>query len=272
MPTVLALAAHPDDIEYVMAGTLLRLRECGWEAHYFNLCRGNCGSLEMDATATASARLLEAREAASLLGATFHPPIADDLELVYSVPLLRQVTSVMRAVNPSVVLTHAPVDYMEDHMTASRLAVTAAFSKNIPNFESVPAHCGVPGDVVVYHAMPHGLRGPLRERIEPDVFVDTSAVHERKLAALACHRSQQGWLAASQGMNSYLQAMDDMSREMGRRSGRWQHAEGWRRHLHLGMSGNDWDPMGEMLGPAASAGCGVNSSGSDECDDPASSA
>lgn len=248
MPTVLAIAAHPDDIEYVMAGTLLRLRARGWTVHYFNLCSGNCGSLEMDAATTARTRLAEAQASAALLGATFHPPIADDLELAYTTPLLRQVAAVVRAVNPSIVLTHAPVDYMEDHMMAARLAVTAAFAKNIPNFTSDPPHTGVPGDVAVYHAMPHGLRGPLREAVEPDLFVDTTGVHETKLAALACHQSQQGWLAASQGMNSYLQTMDDMSREMGRRSGRFVHAEGWRRHLHLGLAQHEIDPLAEEVG------------------------
>lgn len=248
MPAVLAIAAHPDDIEYVMAGTLLRLRARGWSAHYFNLCTGNCGSLEMDSAATARTRLAEAQAAAALLGAQFHPPIADDLELAYTTPSLRRVTAVVRAVNPSIVLTHAPVDYMEDHMVASRLAVTAAFAKNIPNFASDPPRPGAAGDVAVYHAMPHGLRGPLREEVAPDQFVDTTPVHERKLAALACHQSQQGWLAASQGMNSYLQAMDDMSREIGRRSGRFIHAEAWRRHLHLGLAQNDHDPMAEALG------------------------
>ena len=247
MPAVLAIAAHPDDIEYVMAGTLLRLRARGWIAHYFNLCSGNCGSLEMDSATTARTRLAEAQASASLLGATFHPPIADDLELAYTTPLLRRVAAVVRAVNPSIVLTHAPVDYMEDHMMAARLAVTAAFAKNIPNFASDPPHAGAPGDVAVYHAMPHGLRGPLREAVEPDLFVDTTGVHETKLAALACHQSQQGWLAASQGMNSYLQAMDDMSREMGRRSGRFVHAEGWRRHLHLGLAQHESDPLAEEV-------------------------
>jgi len=247
MPAVLAIAAHPDDIEYMMAGTLLRLRDMGWDVHYFNLCRGNCGSLEMDAATTARTRLMEAQEAAELLGAHFYPPIADDLELVYSVGLLREVTAVIRAVNPSIILTHSPVDYMEDHMMAARLAVTAAFAKNIPNFASEPSRPGAAGDVTVYHAMPHGLRGPLREEVDPDFFVDTTAVHTRKLAALGCHRSQQGWLAASQGMNSYLQAMDEMSRTMGRRSGRFLHAEGWRRHLHLGMAQQEADPLADQL-------------------------
>ncbi|MFN0129205.1 MAG: PIG-L deacetylase family protein [Verrucomicrobiales bacterium] len=249
MPAVLALAAHPDDIEYVMAGTLLRLRQKGWQAHYFNLCSGNCGSLEMEGPTTARTRLAEAQASAVLLGAAFHPPIAHDLELIYSIPLLRRVTAVVRAVNPTIVLTHSPVDYMEDHMMAARLAVTATFAKNIPNFASDPVRPGAPGDVAVYHAMPHGLQGPLREEVTPDFFVDTTAVHETKLAALACHQSQQGWLAASQGMNSYLQTMDDMSREMGRRSGRFTHAEGWRRHLHLGLSRRPYDPLADVVVP-----------------------
>ncbi len=247
-PRALALAAHPDDIEYVMAGTLLRLREVGWEIHYFNLSSGNCGSLEWDADATARARLAEAQEAAHLLGARFHPPITHDLEIIYRVPLLRQVVAVVREVNPAIVLTHSPQDYMEDHMNASRLAVTAAFAKNIPNFTSEPPRPGAPGDVAVYHAMPHGLRGPLGEEITPSLYVETTPVQETKLAALVAHRSQQGWLASTQGMNSYLQTMIDMSLAVGRMSGRFTHAEGWRRHLHLGLSATDSDPLREALG------------------------
>lgn len=254
-PRALAVAAHPDDIEYVMAGTLLRLKEVGWEIHYFNLASGNCGSQQMDAETTARTRLAEAQEAARLLGAHFHPPITHDLEIVYSVELLRQVVAVVREVNPAIVLTHSPQDYMEDHMNASRLAVSAAFTKNIPNFTSQPPWPGAPGDVAVYHAMPHGLRGPLGEPIIPSLFVDTTSVQAQKLAALAAHRSQQDWLAVTQGMNSYLQAMEDMSREVGRLSGRFEHAEGWRQHLTLGLSAQPWDPLREALGDLSLTAC-----------------
>ena len=41
----IAIAAHPDDIEFTMAGTLLRLREAGWEIHCLNVSSGDCGSL-----------------------------------------------------------------------------------------------------------------------------------------------------------------------------------------------------------------------------------
>ena len=82
----------------------------------------------------------------------------------------------------------------------------------------------------------------------PGQFVDTGAVHAKKMDALAAHQSQQAWLDSSQGMNSYLQAMDDMSREVGRLSKKFKHAEGWRRHLHFGFSASEVDPLTEVLG------------------------
>ncbi len=183
VPAALAIAAHPDDIEYVMAGTLLALRKAGWAIHYFNLSTGNCGSLEMDAEATARTRLGEAQEAARRLGAEFHPPIANDLEIVYSVELLRKVAAVVRQVNPSIVLTHALSDYMEDHMETARLAVTATFARGMPNYRSIPPRKPVLEPCVVYHAMPHGrddveIAAPIRLREDADHLHDRHPVHD----------------------------------------------------------------------------------------------
>jgi len=248
MNSALAIAAHPDDIEFVMAGTLLLLKARGWEIHYLNLSTGNCGSVRHDAATTRRLRLAEAKRAAKILGAHFHPPIADDLEIVYDVKLLRRVAAVVRAAKPSIVLTHSPQDYMEDHMNTCRLAVSAAFSRGMPNFVTTPRRRAVAGDVTVYHAMPHGLRDGLRRRISAELFVNTGSVQSTKLAALAEHRTQQDWLDVSQGMNSYLRAMEDASRAVGRLSRRFAHAEGWRRHSHLGFCAEDTDPLRTALG------------------------
>jgi LmbE family N-acetylglucosaminyl deacetylase len=248
MPAVLAIFAHPDDIEFVAAGTMLQLQRRGWELHYLNLCNGNCGSTEMDRETTAATRLEEAKRASGILGAEFYPPICNDLELVYSVPLLRQVAAVVRQARPRIVLTHSPSDYMEDHMNAQRLAVTAAFCHGIPNFQSDPPREAFFDDVTVYHAMPHSLRSPLREKVQAGAFVDTASVHSTKREALAAHESQKRWLDVSQGMDSYLIAMDDMAAAVGEQSGRFESAEGWRRHLHIGFSGSDSDPLVEALG------------------------
>ena len=246
-PTVLAIAAHPDDIEFVMAGTLLMLQRAGWEAHYFNLASGNCGSIQLNGPTARRTRRAEARKAADILGAKFHPSITDDLEIFYDLRLLRQVAAVVREVQPRIVLTHSPLDYMEDHTNASRLAVTAAFTRGMPNFKTVPPRAGADHEITLYHAMPHGMWDQLRRRIAPGSFVNTTPVHATKLAALKAHRSQQHWLEVSQGMNSYLQAMEDASLAVGKLSKRFRHAEGWRRHSHQGFAATDSDPLGEAL-------------------------
>ncbi len=248
MPSALALFAHPDDIEFVAAGTLLLLQQRGWDIHYMTLCSGNGGSVQMDGPTTARKRLDEAEAAARILGATFYPPICDDLELTYAVPYLRKVAAVVRMAQPSIVFTHGPSDYMEDHMATCRLAVTAAFAHGIPNFQTDPPRDAYWHDVTVYHAMPHGLCDPLRQKLQAGAYVDTTGVHAQKREALAAHESQKHWLDVSQGMDSYLMSMDEASRAMGRLSGRFEFAEGWRRHLHLGFSAKDIDPLKDALG------------------------
>lgn len=244
----IAIAAHPDDIEFQFAGTLLLLRKAGWETHYWNVSTGNCGSLEMDPVETARVRRKEAKEAAKLLDSVWHAPICNDLEIVYNMTSLRRVAGLIRKVRPSIVLTHSPQDYMEDHMNVARLAVTGAFAHGMPNFRSTPQRTPYEGDVTVYHGMPHGLMDGLRRRIIPGAYVNTASVHKTKLASLAAHECQQNWLDASQGLNSYLQTCEDMSRELGCRSKKFRHAEGWRRHSHLGFCSEDADPLADALG------------------------
>jgi LmbE family N-acetylglucosaminyl deacetylase len=244
----LAVVAHPDDIEFQIAGTLLMLKQAGWETHYWNISTGNCGSLEMPPAKTARVRRKEAQDAAKILDASWHPPLRNDLEILYDVPTLRQVASVIRKIRPTVVLTHSPQDYMEDHMNVCRLAVTGAFAHGMPNFKVTPHQAPYYDEVTVYHCMPHGLMDGLRRRINPGLFVNTAPVHDTKLAALAAHKSQQNWLGSSQKMNSYLQTCDDMSRELGKLSKRFKHAEGWRRHSHLGFCSEVADPLRTALG------------------------
>ncbi|MBI4658360.1 MAG: PIG-L family deacetylase [Verrucomicrobia bacterium] len=259
-PAALAIGAHPDDIEFYMAGTLLLLKQAGWEIHYLNLSSGNCGSVDFDSAKTRAVRRAEAKRAAGILGAHWHPPFCDDLEILYDLPTLRRLASAIRAVRPSIILTHSPQDYMEDHTNTCRLAVTAAFAHGMPNFGTMPMRAPFANDVTIYHAMPHGLRDGLRRRIIPGAFVNTTSVHAFKLQALGAHKSQQGWLDVSQGMNSYLRTMDAMSREVGRLSRKFRHAEGWRRHLHLGFSAEDIDPLREALGTNYSVNSGYERS------------
>jgi N-acetylglucosamine malate deacetylase 1 len=247
MPSVLAIAAHPDDIEIAMSGTMLHLRDRGWQLHYVNLADGRCGSTTLDPTTCAATRLEEARRAAAALGATFYGPLCRDMEILYSAPLLRQVAAIVRQARPSIVLTHAPSDYMEDHEQTCRLAVSAAFAHGMPNFATDPPAEAYDDPVTIYHAQPHGNATPLNQPVHPDFFVDTSERIEEKKRLLGYHESQYAWLKASQGMDSYIQTMVDLSAQLGQMSGRFTHAEGWRRHLHWGFCGPDDDPLRDAL-------------------------
>ena len=254
--TALAIFAHPDDIEFVAAGTLLLLKQAGWEIHCLNLSSGNLGSATMSANDTRKARQHEAQLAASILGAHWHPPLAEDLEIVYAVPLLRQLAATVREVNPQIILTHSPVDYMEDHMATARLTVTAAFSRGMPSFVTDPHVKHVEGDVTVYHAQPHLNREPLGALVRPGLFVDIASVMGTKRAALAAHESQKAWLDQTQGMDSYVKTMEDLGHEVGRMSGRFEIAEGWRRHLHAGFCAPEADPLRVELGERCLASVG----------------
>lgn len=243
-----AIVAHPDDIEFYMAGTLLLLKEAGFETHYLTVASGSCGSVQTDATATKRIRRRESEHAAKILGAQYHPSLTDDLEIFYEIKTLRRLAAIIREVGPSIVLTHSPQDYMEDHTNTCRLAVTAAFARGMPNFKTIPARRATEQDVILYHAMPHGLCDPLRRRVEAGLFVNTEVTHALKRTALAAHYSQKAWLDTSQGMDSYLKVMDEISLAVGAMSRRFKHAEGWRRHLHLGFGAADADPLRDALG------------------------
>lgn len=253
-PRAMAIGAHPDDVEFMMAGTLILLARAGFEIHCMNVADGALGGQSDPPARLRAIRLREARAAARRLGAIHHPPLVRDLEVYYEPRTLHRLAAVIREVGPSILLVPSPQDYMEDHTNTCRLAVSAAFVRGMNNCRTIPPRPPYAGDVTIYHAMPQGLRDPLRRRVIAGLYVDTTSVFDLKLAALAEHRSQQAWLSETQKMNHYLRTMEEFSLEMGRRSRRFRHAEGWRRHLHYGFCAEGADPLCEALG----ARCRVN--------------
>ena len=244
---VFALSCHPDDIEFMMGGTLFLLKDVGCELHYMNLANGSCGTLEYSTEEIIAIRRQEAINAAKFLGAEYHESLVNDLEVFYTQELIRRVTAIIRQVKPDIMLLPSPEDYMEDHMNTARIAVTAAFCRGMPNYHSEPPEAPTQQEVVLYHALPYGLTDGLRRRIMPDFYVDISSVLEQKEQMLACHVSQKNWLDESQGLDAYLTTMREMSAEVGGMSGRFHYAEGWRRHSHLGYCAQDANPLHECL-------------------------
>ena len=249
--TAMAIGTHPDDIEFQMAGTLLLLKNAGYEIHYMTVANGSCGSDQFDRSTLVSMRRAESIAAAKLAGAIFHESIVDDLAVFYDAPTLAKLSAVVREVSPEIILTQHPEDYMEDHSATCRLAVMAAFSRGMPNYETDPHYGATKGDVALYHAPPHGLHTQLKRLVMPELFVDIASVCELKSSMLAAHKSQKKWLDSSQGMDSYVNTMRELCSEIGRLSGRFNLAEGWTRHLHMGLSSKEFDPLASSLGAFA---------------------
>ena len=230
--TILSVLAHPDDAEFLCAGTLIRLkREHGFDVHIASMTAGDCGSVEYDPRAIARMRRAEGAKAAALIGATFHCLEEKDLLVFYNERTLEKVTRLLRLVQPSIVLTHSPADYMLDHEMTSTIVRAAAFAGPIPNFQAKRR----PGAVLphiphLYYCDPIEGKDALGQKVAPGFCLDVSGVLDMKAAMLAEHASQRKWLMKHHGMDQYLQAMRDWSAERGRERG-VSFAEGFRQHL-----------------------------------------
>ncbi len=245
----LAVGAHPDDVEFLMAGTLALLGDAGYELHIMTIGNGNCGTAQHTHEEIIRIRGREARNAAAIIGAEYHPGLVNDIEIYYEDELLRRVTARVRQIQPTIVLTHSPQDYMEDHMNTSRLMVTACFCRGMRNWLSIPSEPPTFQDCYIYHAQPLGNLDPLRQPIIPSLLVDVTSKMEVKEAMLREHKSQKDWLDVSQGKDAYIDAMKEMAEQVADMSdSAVRYAEGWRQHLHVGLSAQDGDPLSEALG------------------------
>ncbi len=247
MPLAFAIGCHPDDIEFMMSGTLIRLKEAGCEIHYMNVANGSCGTDRLPRDEIVRIRLTEAESAARFIGAVFHPPLVNDIEVFYEKPLLARLGAVIRQTAPDILLTHSPNEYMEDHNNTCRLAVTAAFCRGMVNFVADPPVAVIQKPLTLYHSVPYGLTDALRRAVSPDIFVAIGDRLSQKRDMLAFHKSQKEWLDKSQGLDSYLRTMEEQCRKIGRMSGKFDAAEAFIRHSHLGFCGPDDDPLTNLL-------------------------
>src|SRR5438270_13657916 len=130
---ILSVLAHPDDAEFLCAGTLIRLRALGWEVHVASMTPGDCGSAELPPEEISRIRRAEGHRAAESIGGRYHCVEERDLLIGYNERALERVTRLLRTVRPEVVLTHCPDDYMVDHEMTSLVVRAATFAAPIPD-------------------------------------------------------------------------------------------------------------------------------------------
>lgn len=228
---ILAIHAHPDDLEILAGGTLAHLAALGHRLTIVTLSPGDCGTHEYPAEEIAAIRRAEAAASARHIGAGYRCLEFRDLAIFSDDPSRRRVTEILRQVRPDVIITASPVDYMPDHETASELVRDACFGAPIPNYAT-----GAPNPAPHLDAIPHlyftdpvTLTDREGRRIVPDFFVDVTATFEMKKTMLAEHASQRNWLLKHHGVDDYMVQMENWTRANGATVG-VALAEGFRRY------------------------------------------
>lgn len=192
---VMAISAHPDDIEINCAGTLARFRERGDDVVMCNLCNGNLGHVEIMPDELRNIRNAESKKSAALLGAEHISMDIGDLSLYAENREQREkLTELIRYVKPDVIITHTPEDYMADHVAVSKLVFAATFCASLPHYkiskEQVADICPV-----FYMDNLGGFK------FEPTEYVDISKFIELKIEMLNCHQSQVRWMKEHDGID-----------------------------------------------------------------------
>ena len=174
---VLAIGAHPDDVEIAAAGTLLLLLAAGHTASIVDVTRGEMGSrgtvADRDAEAKAAAARLGVLERVNL-GCRDTGVTVDDATTTLFVAALRQA-------RPQLLLAPHRHDVHPDHVATATLAEKAFFLAGLKNFAP---QLGAPHRPALF------LRYPGNRHVEPTLAVDIAAVVAGKAEVLRCYRSQ----------------------------------------------------------------------------------
>jgi len=159
---ILAIGAHPDDIEFGCGGTLIKYARQGHEVFLLVMTDGAGGgdAVTRRGEQEASARILRA----SKLFWGEYPDTAIILDRV----LIQRVEGIIQEVQPEFIFIHYGDDTHQDHRYLSTSTMTATrYSRNVLFYE-----------------------GPTTQNFSPSVFVDIASVLEDKVASLQAHRSQ----------------------------------------------------------------------------------
>ena len=228
MSHILAIHAHPDDVEILAAGTLALLAAHGHRLTIATMTAGDCGSVEYDREETARIRKGEASAAAAVIGASYLCADLGDLAVFNDDPSRRRTVELIRSIRPDVVIAPSPADYHPDHEAASVLVRDACFAAPVRNYATGAARAldAIPH---LYFMDPIEGRDRDGEKVAPDFAVNVEAYLETKRRMLAAHRSQARWVVKQHGIDDYAGSMVSWTQRRGRSFG-VAFAEGFRQY------------------------------------------
>jgi LmbE family N-acetylglucosaminyl deacetylase len=218
---VLAVGAHPDDIEFLCAGTLAKYKRLGHDVAIAIATNGEVGSSTLSKEAIAGIRREEAAASAAVIGAEFHWLGYPDEFLFSNEETRLRFIDLVRAARPDLVICHDPEnDYHPDHVTAGRIVWDTHVMVTVPNIKTKHPPCKKIPEIMYMDTI-GGVN------FIPDRYVDISADIEAKRAMLAHHKSQSQWMIDMYGTPT-VEMMENFSRMRGFQCG-CAFAEGFRK-------------------------------------------
>jgi LmbE family N-acetylglucosaminyl deacetylase len=191
---ILAVGAHPDDIEICCGGTLALYAEAGHHVMMAYATNGNKGHLVIPPDELAVVRERESRAAAAVIGAEVFWLDFPDAELFYDAPTRLVFVDMLRQARPDIIFGHWPEAYHPDHVAAGQLAFGANYISGVPHVKT--EHEATVGAAKLYYMdVHHDIRSEAAE------YVDITEVHELKRQMLASHESQLIWLRDHDGVD-----------------------------------------------------------------------
>ena len=185
---ILAIGCHPDDIEINCVGTLIKCVKRGDNVTVCHVCNGNMGHEVIMPDELRKIRIEEARRAGAMAGIKVVTCDIGDLDVYNQSKEQRDlVIDVIREADPDLIITHAPNDYMLDHVAVSKLVFDASFAASVPHYKT---KVDKTAKVVPLYYMDN-LTGV---DFIPTEYVDVTEEIDLKLKMLNCHESQIVWM------------------------------------------------------------------------------
>ncbi len=217
---ILAIGAHPDDIEILCAGTLALYAQQGHAISMAVFTCGNMGDRAIPPEELARVRKAENEASAAILGARLVWPAVMDEHVFPDAAQRRIMIDLLREADPDIVLTHSPADYHPDHRYVSQLVFDSYFQKGLPHIpnQQQPA-CRFAGTQVYYMDTIAGIG------MTPTEYVDIGSVIEIKRRMLRCHQSQ--YQAMDELAHRDLEQLAEIQSRFRGLAGGCEHAEGF---------------------------------------------
>lgn len=197
---ILAIGAHPDDVETMCAGTLAKYASQGHKVFIATATNGNIGSATLSKEEIGRVRKQEAANSAAIIGAEYICLDYDD-ELFYETLDVRiAFINLVRHCKADVIFTHNPHDYNPDHMLTSKIVNDIAVMIPIAKLETEEE----PYDVIpsIWYFEPANSMG-----FVPTDYVDITDFYETKMKMLSCMESQRQWM-----VDNYASLNGDLDR------------------------------------------------------------